>query len=55
MNKIAKVFLASTFVFGTALGVSVSNEEISHNEAQAATTQPWYTYSGYTSKGGDFI
>lgn len=54
MNKIAKTFVAGSIVFGTALGISVSNEGVSQTEAQAATTQPWYEYSGYTSKGGDF-
>lgn len=55
MNKIAKVFLTGTFVFGAALSVNGYKEDISDNEAQAATTQSWYTYSGYTSKGGDFV
>ncbi|WP_270916536.1 immunodominant staphylococcal antigen IsaB family protein [Staphylococcus saprophyticus] len=55
MNKIAKTFVAGSIVFGTALGISVSNEGVSQTEAQAATTQPWYEYSGYTSKGGDFV
>ena len=55
MNKIAKTFVAGSIVFGTALGISVSNEGVSQTEAQAATTQPWYEYSGYTSKGGDFL
>ncbi|SUM69276.1 immunodominant staphylococcal antigen IsaB family protein [Staphylococcus nepalensis] len=55
MNKISKIFVAGTVTLGTALGINISNEEESHNEAQAITTQPWYTYSGYTSKGGDFV
>ena len=55
MNKIAKTFVAGSIVFGTALGISVSNEGVSQTEAQVATTQPWYEYSGYTSKGGDFV
>lgn len=55
MNKIAKVFVASTFVFGTALGINAYKEDVSHNEAQAATTQSGFTYIGYTSKGGDFV
>lgn len=55
MNKISKIFVAGTVTLGTALGINISNEEESHNEAQAITTQPWYTYSGYTSEGGDFV
>ncbi|NWK83558.1 hypothetical protein HYE69_01845 [Staphylococcus sp. GSSP0090] len=55
MNKIAKTFVAGSIVFGSALGISVSNEGVSQTEAQAATTQPWYEYNGYTSKGGDFV
>lgn len=55
MNKIAKVFVASTFVFGTALGINAYKEDVTHSEAQASTTQSWYNYTGYTSKGGDFV
>ena len=35
MNKIAKTFVAGSIVFGTALGISVSNEGVSQTEAQA--------------------
>lgn len=55
MNKMAKLFVAGTFVFGSALGMNITNAHVSHSKAQAETTQPWYTYDGYTSKGGDFV
>lgn len=42
MNKISKIFVAGTVTLGTALGINISNEEESHNEAQAITTQTWY-------------
>lgn len=45
MNKIAKTFVAGSIVFGTTLGISVSDEGVSHSEAQAATT-PYYQYEG---------
>ncbi|KRG09305.1 immunodominant staphylococcal antigen IsaB family protein [Staphylococcus sp. NAM3COL9] len=55
MNKFAKTFVACSVVFGTTVGLSIANENISQSEAQAETTQPYYDYHGYTAKGGDFV
>ncbi|MDN5907554.1 MAG: hypothetical protein L0H33_04180, partial [Staphylococcus equorum] len=55
MKKIAKTFVACSIVFGTTVGLSIANEDISQSEAQAETTQPYYDYQGYTAQGGDFV
>ncbi|MEB8125785.1 hypothetical protein BU065_05810 [Staphylococcus succinus] len=55
MNKIAKVMLATSMVFGTALGVSITEGSISQNEATATTTQSSFSYYGYTADGGEFV
>ncbi|WP_436862464.1 immunodominant staphylococcal antigen IsaB family protein [Staphylococcus caeli] len=54
MNKIAKTFVAGSIVLGTALGVSVSNVDVSQNETQAATT-PYYHYDGYAGNNPSFL
>lgn len=54
MNKIAKTFVAGSIVLGTALGVSVSNVDVSQNEAQAAKT-PYYHYDGYAGNNSSFL
>lgn len=54
MNKIPKTFVAGSIVLGTALGVSVSNVDVSQNEAQAATT-PYYHYDGYAGNNPSFL
>ncbi|MGX5789643.1 immunodominant staphylococcal antigen IsaB family protein [Staphylococcus equorum] len=55
MKKIAKTFIACSIVFGTTVGLSIANEDISQSEAQAIMTQPYYDYQGYTAQGGDFV
>lgn len=55
MKKIIKTFVACSIVFGTTVGLSIANEDISQSEAQAETTQPYYEYQGYTAQGGDFV
>ena len=54
MNKIAKTFVAGSIVFGTTLGISVSDEGVSHSEAQAATT-PYYQYEGNAGNDPSFL
>lgn len=36
MNKIAKTFVAGSIVFGTALGISVSNEGVITNRSTSS-------------------
>lgn len=54
MNKIAKTFVAGSIVFGTTLGISVSDKGVSHSEAQAATT-PYYQYEGNAGNDPSFL
>ncbi|MBL3398831.1 hypothetical protein LQ944_05465 [Staphylococcus pasteuri] len=55
MKKLTKTFVASSIILGTALGVSVSADNVSSHEAHAASSQYWYKYNGYTASGGNFV
>ena len=55
MKKLTKTFVAGSIVLGTALGVSVSTDNVSTHQAHAASSQYWYKYNGYTASGGNFV
>ncbi|MBF7018951.1 hypothetical protein ISO99_03405 [Staphylococcus sp. 18_1_E_LY] len=54
MNKVSKIALASSLVFGTTIGANALASQNVQNEAHAAQT-PYYNYTGYTSASSNFI